>query len=614
MLLMLTAPAVGVFLFGAVRLWSIGPLMFLSFIGAAMCFARPLAVPEQRTLRVPIGGWIWILLLAYGALVSFRSAVPYESTIELLKVACYVAAYWAWTNIVDRPGRWRVLFGAFIVVVTLIAWYAVIQHGQDSNMVLNLERPEQYGMRASGTYFCPNHFANLLELVMPVCLALLLLPAAGLPTRMLAGYGLVLCLPVMYLTESRSGWIGTVAGLSVTAILIAWRKSRRAFAIMLVAIPLVVALLAGLLWTLSPMVRERVSGALLSHPDSAVQDRIQMWKDTIAMIRDNPWLGHGPGTYVWVHAPYKEWDRQLLVNYAHNEYLHTIADYGFVGFGFFAAGAVWLVLRLLPRIRAVGRDKDAYLIASLFGCMAASFAHAFFDFNFHIFSNNLFLVLVAGIVMASLYSSGELKARSLPSWGTWPAWGGAAAILVLLAAQTVRVFLSYGFHLIGEQRRELLRWDDAERMLQWSRRVDGRNWRPYLGLGHLYQSRSFWDLDADAKRERAREAKAFYEQSVAKNPFDAEGLFGLAKVHNTLGEDERALEYMRESVRRNPRHLFYVSHLGLQLRRMGRYEEALAIFRDARDRWGSDMIDINIRFLQEKLAEQKESALPQPAP
>ncbi|OQA28911.1 MAG: Tetratricopeptide repeat protein [Verrucomicrobia bacterium ADurb.Bin345] len=144
--------------------------------------------------------------------------------------------------------------------------------------------------------------------------------------------------------------------------------------------------------------------------------------------------------------------------------------------------------------------------------------------------------------------------------------------------------------------------------------MDGRNWRPYLGLGHLYQGRSFWDLDADAKRERAREAKAFYEQSVAKNPFDAEGLFGLAKVHNTLGEDERALEYMRESVRRNPRHLFYVSHLGLQLRRMGRYEEALAIFRDARDRWGSDMIDINIRFLQEKLAEQKESAPPQPAP
>ena len=98
MLLMLAAPAVGVFLFGAVRLWSIGPLMFLSFIGAAMCFARPLAVPEQRTLRIPIGGWIWILLLAYGALVSFRSAVPYESTIELLKVACYVAAYWAWTT------------------------------------------------------------------------------------------------------------------------------------------------------------------------------------------------------------------------------------------------------------------------------------------------------------------------------------------------------------------------------------------------------------------------------------------------------------------------------------------------------------------------------------
>lgn len=609
-LFLLASPVIGIFLFGAVRIWSIGPLMFLSFAGAAMCFARPLFVPELRSLKAPVSGWWWLLLLAYSMAMSFRSVVPYESKIELLKILSYVAAYWAWTDLAGRPGRWKGLLGLFIFAVSLIAWYAVIQHCHGSNMVLNLERPEQYGMRASGTYFCPNHFAHLIELVIPVCLALVWLPAAGFPLRMLAGYGLVLCLPVMYLTQSRSGWIGTAVGLSVTALAIAWRRSRRAFVIMLLLIPLLGGALAGGLWTFSPMVRMRVKGALLSSPDGAVQSRLQMWKDTIAMIRDNPWLGYGPGTYVWSHLAYKQWDEQLLVNYAHNEYLHTMADYGLIGFVLFAAGTFWLVLKLFLRIRRVERDKDACLIAALLGCIAASLAHAFFDFNFHLYSNNHFLVLVAGVLMAALYSSTVLKAKPLSAGSARLIFGGVTLALLVFALLTAQVFFSYGFHLLGEQRRENLELDEAEGLFQRARRIDSANWRPYLGLAHIYQTRSFWDLDTDAKREDAQKALLLYEQALERNPLDAEALFGLAKVYNTIGDAERALEYMQQAVRKNPSHVFYHSHLGLQLRRMGRYEEALAVFSDAATRWNTDMIRINVRFLKEKVAELKKEREP----
>jgi hypothetical protein len=44
----------------------------------------------------------------------------------------------------------------------------------------------------------------------------------------LAGYSLALCLPVMFLTQSRSGWIATVVGLAATTLLVAFRR-RRAF-------------------------------------------------------------------------------------------------------------------------------------------------------------------------------------------------------------------------------------------------------------------------------------------------------------------------------------------------------------------------------------------------
>lgn len=606
--LLLAAPAIGVYLFGAVRLWSICPLMFLSFVGAAICFARPLFVPELRKLQAPPGGWGLLLFLAYGIVMMSRSLVPYDSKIELVKIAGYVCAYWAWTDLASRQRRWRIILSVFIVAVTMIAWYAIIQHVQGSRMVLNLERPDVYGMRASGTYFCPNHFANLLELVLPVCLVLMLMPNGGFPLRLLAGYGLAVCLPVMYLTQSRSGWIGAIVGLSGAGMLVAMRRSRKAFLVMLVVLPLVMAILAGAIWWLSPMVRERISGISLSHPDAAVQARFMMWKDSLPMIRANPWFGYGPGTFVWAYPPFKSRDLHFLFNYTHNEYLHTMADYGLVGFAIIAAAAAWVVIRLLVLLRRVERDRDAYLIAGFLGCLAASFAHAFFDFNFHIFSNTHFLFLIGGVVMACLYTSGELKAREVSSGRAVAFWGAGVLAALLLAVLTAQIFFSYGFHFLGERDREALRLPEAERQFRRARRIDPGNWRPYLGMGHICQTRGFWDLDPDAKRRYAALAMEWYDEALRRNPVEPEAIFGKAKVYNTLGESEKALECLREVVRQNPRHLFYVSHLGLQLRRMGRYQEALDVFRDAQTRWSTGMIRINIEFLERKLAEQSAAA------
>jgi len=172
--LLLAAPAVGVFLFGAVRLWSICPLMLLTFMGVTLFWLRPFLAQELRTLKIPIGGIFWLVFLVYGIAMIPRSVVSYDSKIEMLKIASYLGAYWAWTELAAWKNRWRILLGIFLVVVTTIAWYAIIQHAHGSRMVLNLERPEGYGMRASGTYFCPNHFAHLLELALPVAFILMI--------------------------------------------------------------------------------------------------------------------------------------------------------------------------------------------------------------------------------------------------------------------------------------------------------------------------------------------------------------------------------------------------------------------------------------------------------
>ena len=463
-------------------------------------------------------------------------------------------------------------------------------------MVLNLERPEGYGMRASGTYFCPNHFAHLLEIVIPLCLALMLMPAAGVPMRLLAGYGLVLSLPVMFLTLSRSGWIGTVAGLGTTACMIGARRGRKVFLVTLILVPLITAAAFAGLWLFSDLFRTRIIEAIHGNI------RLAIWPDTLAMIRQRPWLGWGAGSYQWVFPQFRTLSEQMLFNYAHNEYLHFSADYGLVGLFLFALVVMVACVRLFGAYLKVDRDRDAYLVAGLFGCLAATFAHAMFDFNLHIFSNSHAIVQVAGVTAACLYSSGYWKSRPLKT----PVWilvyGGGALAALFLALGTVQVFLSYGLHYLGEQRREKFQMPQAVNLFDKAIAIDPGNWRPYMSKAHVFMAQSYWNFDAEAKARQAQESVTLYDKARARNPYDLEAVFGLGKAYNILGEPEKALDCLRNAVAVDPEHLFYASHLGLQLRRMGRDQEALDVFRQAAAKWNNEMVALNIKALEEKMA------------
>ena len=603
----------GIYLFGAVRLWSICPLMFAFSVGLTLFFLRPFFAADLRQIQIPPAGILWLLVLVFVAGMVPRGAVPYDGRFEILKLASYVGAYWAWTELAAHFKRWRILLGLLIFAVTLIAWYAIIQQSHDTRMVLNLERPEVYGMRASGTYFCPNHFAHLLEIIIPLCLALVLMPSAGVPMRLLAGYGLILFLPVLFLTQSRSGWMGAIVGLGVTICLIGAKRGRKAFLLTILVLPLVVAAVVAGLWFFSDIFRGRILDAVHGNI------RLHIWADTLAMIREQPWLGWGSGSYQWIFPRFRTLSDQLLFNYAHNEYLHFAADYGLVGLSLFAAVILVACIKWFGAYWKAERTRDAYLMAGLFGCLAATFVHAMFDFNLHIFSNNHAMILVAGTIVACSCASGYWKARPLKS----PVWicvyGSGALLSLALALATLQVFLSYGLHYLGEQRREHFQMEEARNLFDRAIAIDPGNWRPYMSKAHIASAMSFWNFDAASKVQQAQEAVDLYEKALSRNPWDLEAVFGLSKAYNALGKQEKALDCLYRAAAADPEHLFYASHLGLQLRRMGRDQEALEVFMKAASKWNNEMVALNIKALKEKMAETQAktnapAAIPASAP
>jgi len=584
------------------------PLLILQCAGLILLSARPFFVPEFRSFSAPPGWILLLVFLAYAILRWPASPSPHDARIELMSAASAILAYAAWTQLTGSNHRWKVAVGILIFAATLIAWYAIIQHSQGQTMVLDRPRPAVYGTRASGTYICPNHFANLLELLLPFSLALLCTPAAGSSLRMLAGYSLPLFLLALALTQSRSGLLAMTAGLGLTGCLMAARKSRKLLLMLVVAIPLLALAAGALLWAISPDMQARLQGMQPGNMDPSASFRVMLWKDTLSMIQARPLLGFGPGSYQWVYPAHQGHALQFWVDFAHNEYLQTMAEYGI--FGFLLLTAAWLTgaFRFLRVWATTVSTTEIRLVAALAGSVAAACVHALFDFNFHLHANLHVLALLAGTVAAFLIQAGSLRPLSRPAWGAL-ALHGLVLVLALLLAMPGAARTWYADHLLqaAAKANRKLEFDRAEKLYATAIRVDRPNWRAHQGLADVCFTRAFWSLDRESRQELGAKAEQHYLAAVKRNPLDLDNQVGLAKTYSLLGRRDDALRMIDHIVAHAPRDLIFLSECGVLLRRLGEPDRAESLLSQALRIGATDTILLNV----EKLRRQR-SHLPQP--
>lgn len=585
---------VGPWLFGGVRIWSTGSLLVLTFLGGVLFGLRPLLFRTVARPVFPAAIPIFALFATYVfAGVSFADA-RYDALLDAIRVAGLIVAFWVWADLTGgHHGRWRLVVSALLICASMMSLYALIQDHRGSRMVLNLVRPPNYEMRASGAFMCPNHFASYIGMMLPLALALLVTRDAGYVTRIFSAYALVVIPPALYLTQSRSGWLGALFGLVVSAVLLAARHSWRRFWLAILLAPLAAAVLAGSVWSFSPMVRQRVANAFQGN------DRIQVWQDTLTMIGASPVCGHGPGSFRWI---YPQFQKRLTTfidpEHAHNETLEAISDYGLAGFALLATGCAVALGTLLVRLRSANRGKDAALIAGTCGAGAAVFVHSCFDYNMHVFGDASAFVLIAGVATSGLFASGAITCRE---------WCGrkvrvtagllVAALCLVLAFLMARAVASYLLARWGDDARMQMNRAAAQSYYETAIAIDPRNPQPYVGYGHLLRMSATWSFDAAAKKEDAAKAESLYRAALALNPHQLDVEVSLALLYNATGDSERALSALRLAVEKAPQHRDNLCRLGLQLKQMGRRAEALEIFQRAQRLGSTEMIELNLHDL-----------------
>jgi O-antigen ligase len=258
-------------------------------------------------------------------------------------------------------------------------------------------RELRFGGIPFGPYVNRNHFAGLMELLIPPGLAILILRAERRDLLPLVTLFTLFPVGALFLSASRGGMLSFVAEVVMLGVLIVLRQREKKE----LAAAATVFVLGGLLvsWLGIGRALERFA----SYKSLEVNEtrRVEMLHGTWHIFLDHPLAGTGLGTLQEVFPLYETVYDGLVVNHSHNDYAEALAETGILG------GLCWLAFLILWfwyswKNIAAARDKRylAYHAGAFVACFGL-LVHATVDFNFHIPSNALTFLLQAALATTS---------------------------------------------------------------------------------------------------------------------------------------------------------------------------------------------------------------------
>ncbi len=373
--------------FGAVDEWS----TFTFEAGAAALFliwaGKQLV---SRQVKISKNSLYLPTLLFFGLILAQialrRSAYGYVTKYEALQYAAYGIVLLIAAESVRAEDTRRIFALAMIVFGTLYAFFALAQELTSNGKIFWIHSPRFHGT-IYGSYVNRDHYAGLMEMLVPIPLVLAVGHVLKGGERALVGFCAVLMATTIFLSGSRGGMIAFVLETVLFAALTFGRRRSPRAALGSVAV--CVLILAFLTFLGKVQVLGRLG-------DLGPDIRLDMAKDSLRMFYHRPVLGWGLGTFPTVYPRYRSFYSNLFINEAHNDYAQLLVEAGLLGFGLM----LWFLAQVyrhgLPTSRRWEFKWDGALsLAALLGCTGI-LVHSFVDFNLQIPANAaLFYVLCA---------------------------------------------------------------------------------------------------------------------------------------------------------------------------------------------------------------------------
>jgi O-antigen ligase len=385
--------------FGAVEPWSSFVVEIGSVLLTGLWLAKQWIDEEISILWNPL----YLPMLAFGFLILlqlvFRITVYRHDTIgEAMLYCAYGLLCFLVTQTLLRASEARKIAVVLAIYGALVASFALVQ-GVAPNGKLYWIRLPLLGGWIYGPYVNHNHYAGLMELLVPIPLVIAVSHLAHEKTRVAAGIAAAVMVGTIFLSGSRGGMLAIFVELATLGVLLS--RQKRGVRIALGIGAFAVVLVSLLVWlggkelttrvtSISTEARGEISGGM----------RLNIDRDSTKMFAHRPVLGWGLGTFPVVYPQFRSFYTNFFVNEAHNDYLQLLAEMGVFGF----ATMAWFLFILFRRVRVKTRKwtsdvSGAATLACSLGVLGI-LIHSFVDFNLQIPANAALFYVFSGIIGA----------------------------------------------------------------------------------------------------------------------------------------------------------------------------------------------------------------------
>jgi O-antigen ligase len=321
----------------------------------------------------------------------------------------------------DRKAKKRLIY-SLIALGAFEAFYGLVQYLTGWQQIFAYVK-KYYLEDATGTYINRNHFAGLLEMVLPLTVALalrlagnlrravqrseartrsLLSSAELLPLIFLLFLAIVIFTALVF-SRSRMGIISALASL-IAVLALAGGSSLSKRTRFVAAALFLLGVIAIVIWLGSDPVITRFE--TLGHEyNQAGQNRISIWRDTLKLIRQHPLYGTGLGTFSVAYTSVQTTFLNLLVDHAHCDYLEVVSELGLPGGVLVFGSIIWILARATRHYWKAEARFDTAICLGCIGSITAILVHSLADFNLYIPANALALTVILALAWTESGSS-----------------------------------------------------------------------------------------------------------------------------------------------------------------------------------------------------------------
>jgi len=400
--------------FGAVEPWSI----FVLETGSTLLFLLWLAKQwMDREINI-LWNPLFLPMGAFGALVLAQiafgvSAYKHDSLSAAMLYCAYGMLCFLATQTLIRSSQARKLAIIFAAYGAVIAAFALLQGVAPNGKIFWVRQPRLGGW-IYGPYVNHNHYAGLMELLIPIPLVISVSHVVHERARISAGIAAAIMVGTVFLSGSRGGMIAVFAELMVLAV-ISFRK-KNGMRVAVGALAFAVVLVSLLFWLGGKELTTRVSSiSTETRSEISGGTRIAIARDALRMFRHRPILGWGVGTFPVVYPQFRSFYTNFFVNEAHNDYAQLLVETGLLGFGLMT----WFLVILYRRARLkIGNWTSNVSSATSLACLLGVIGiliHSFFDFNLQIPANaTLFYVLCSTVAAPPLLQRSRKRRPTAP--------------------------------------------------------------------------------------------------------------------------------------------------------------------------------------------------------